>query len=147
MKPIVITRTINAPIEKVFWAVADVHEFGKALPHAIGVEYLSENKTGVGARFRETRNLRGKEATTELEVTEHVENDHVRMVADSHGTVWDTTFAVRQAEAGTVLTTTMDARAHKLLPRLINPLIRGMVSKAVADDMDLAKTYCEICET
>lgn len=32
---------------------------------------------------------------TELEVTEFVENDHVRYVTDSHGTVWDTVMSVK----------------------------------------------------
>ncbi len=75
MKPITVTRTINAPVEVVFQTVADIREIGKALPHAIGLEFLTGNKTGVGARFRETRLLRGNEVTTELEITEHVEND------------------------------------------------------------------------
>ena len=28
-----------------------------------------------------------------LEVTEYVEHEHVRMIADSHGTVWDSILA------------------------------------------------------
>lgn len=143
MTPITVIRTINAPVNIVFTTVADIREFGKALPHAVGVEFLSDIKTGTGARIRETRILRGKEVTTELEIKEYVENDHVRMVADSHGTIWDTTFAVAPVDGATILTTTMHARAYKLLPRLLNPLIKGMVSRAVEDDMDLVKRYCE----
>ena len=37
----------------------------------------------------------------------------------------------------------MDARAHKLPPKLMNPLIKGMVQKAVEKDMDAVKAYCE----
>ena len=33
--------------------------------------------------------------------------------------------------------------ARKLLPRVMNPLIRGMVAKAVERDMDLVKAFCE----
>ena len=87
--------------------------------------------------------MNGKKATTELEVTEFVENDRVRMVADSHGTVWDSLFTVKSAGESTDLELTMDARAHKLLPKLMNLLIKGMIQKAVEKDMDAVKTYCE----
>ncbi len=37
----------------------------------------------------------GKEAATELEVTEYVKNDRIRFAADSHRTVWDSLFTVK----------------------------------------------------
>ena len=143
MTRITVTRTIDAPIDVVFKTVADIRQFSKALPHVVKFVFLSDVTSGVGTRFRETRLMKGKEATTELEVTEYVENDRVRMVADSHGTVWDTTFAVSSEGGKTTLTMTMDAKAYKLLPRLMNPLIKGMITKAVKRDMDLVKAFCE----
>ena len=65
------------------------------------------------------------------------------MVADSHGTVWDSLFTVKSDGGSTALELTMDARPHKLLPKLMNPLIKGMVQKAVEKDMDAVKAYCE----
>ena len=38
---------------------------------------------------------------------------------------------------------TMDAKAYQLLPKLMNPLIKGMIKKAIMQDMDLVKIYCE----
>ena len=59
-----VSRTIDAPIERVFNAVADITEFSKALPHIVNVEFLTDSRLGVGTRFRETRLMRGKEAIT-----------------------------------------------------------------------------------
>jgi carbon monoxide dehydrogenase subunit G len=87
--------------------------------------------------------MKGKEASTELEVTEYVENDRIRLVSDSGGTIWDTVFTVKAAEGGTELNMTMDATAHKLLPKFINPLIMGMVRKFIEQDMDAVKVFCE----
>jgi len=143
MTRIAVIRTISAPIDKVFATVADIRQLSKALPHIVQFEFLSEIQSGIGTRFRETRLMNDKEATTELEVTEYVENDHVRMIADSHGTVWDSTFTVTSADGKTTLTLVMDAKAYKLLSRLLNPLIKGMVTKAVEKDMDLVKAFCE----
>ncbi len=139
----IIKRTINAPIDIVFKTVADINQFSQAIPHIVKVEILSDVKSGVGTRFRETRLMKGKEATTELEVTEYTENDQVRIVADSHGTVWDTLFTVEEKDGQTLLTMIMDARAYKLLPKLINPMVKGVIKKAIAKDMDAVKVFCE----
>ncbi|MHC4955584.1 MAG: SRPBCC family protein [Planctomycetota bacterium] len=139
----IVTRQINAPVDKVFDTVAHIDNFRKAVPAIVNVEVLSDVKQGVGTRFRETRLMKGKEGTVELEVTEYVENDHVRIVSDTHGTVWDTVFKVTPQGDQTELVMTMDANAHKLLPKLVNPLIKGMIQKYIEKDMDAVKRFCE----
>lgn len=139
----VITRRIQAPAAQVFATVADIAQFKRAVPHIVEVEYLSTARSGIGTRFRETRLMKGKRITTELEVTEWVVNDHVRLVADTHGTVWDSLFEVRREKDATTLTLTMTASSVKLVPRMMIPLIHGMVRKAVEGDMDAVKAWCE----
>jgi uncharacterized protein YndB with AHSA1/START domain len=90
----VITRDIGAPREKVFRAVADIGQFSQAIPQIVRVELLSDVTSGLGARFRETRLMNGKEIPTELTVTEYVANERIRLVAESHETVWDSLFVV-----------------------------------------------------
>ena len=137
------TRSINAPLNLVFKTVSDINNFSKAIPGIINVEFLSEVKSGVGTRFRETRLMKGKETTTELEVTEFVENDRVRMVTDSQGAVWDSVFTVKTVNDKTNLTLVMDARPHKFIQKMMIPMIKGMISKTLEKDMDAVKTYCE----
>jgi hypothetical protein len=104
-----VTRIIDAPLERVFETVAHFENFSKAVPHIVDTQPLSEIRSGVGTRFRETRLMHGKKASTELEVTEYVENEHVRMVADVGGTVWDSVFRVSSPEDQVDLTVAMDA--------------------------------------
>ena len=143
MTTTIVTRKIKAPIEKVYKTVADISQFSEAIPHITKIEFLSDIKSGIGTKFRETRLMKGKESSTELEVTEYVENDRIRLVADSHGTVWDTTFTVTPGDDGTELNMTMDARSYKLIPKIMNPLIKGMVKKMIEIDMDYVKKFCE----
>jgi uncharacterized protein YndB with AHSA1/START domain len=143
MSRIIVTRSINAPIGTVFKTVADIGQFSKALPHIVKVEFLSNVKYGLGTRFRETRRMKDKERVTELEVTEFVENERIRLIAESEGTVWDSLFTVRPDGARTVLTMTMEARTDKLIMKIINFTISGMVQKAVEGDMDAVKEFCE----
>jgi uncharacterized protein YndB with AHSA1/START domain len=139
-----VSRTIEAPIETVFDTVAHIENFSKAIPDIVNVEFLSDVRSGVGTHFRETRRMRGKEVSVELAVTEYVENDHIRIVSDTHGTVWDTVFTVEPATGGGIeLTLVMDANAYKFLPKLMNPLIKGMIRKAIEKDMDAVKAFCE----
>ncbi len=140
-----LSRTIGAPVGVVFSTVADISNYSKAVPHIVNVEFLSEVKTGVGTRFRETRKMGGRSATSELEVAEFVPNERVRIVSDQGGTVWDTVFTVASAEDGraTRLDLAMEARPYRFLARLLTPLIKGFVAKAIAADLDAVKTYAE----
>lgn len=139
-----VTRTVQAPLEKVFDAVAHIESFSKVVPDITNVEFLSESRTGVGTRFKETRIMGKREATTELEVTQYVPNERVRMVADEGGTIWDTVFTTTATGDGAVeLTMVMDAKPYKLLAKMFNPLIRGFIQKAIEKDLDAVKAHCE----
>ncbi len=114
------------------------------MPNIVSVEFLTEQRKGVGTRFRETRLMGKRKASTELEVTEYVENERIRLVSDQGGTIWDTVFTVQSAPAGGVeLKMVMDANAYKLAAKLFNPLIKRMIAKFIEKDMDAVKSYCE----
>ena len=140
-----LTRTIGAPADRVFATVADPVNYTKAVPQITKVEFLTDQRTGVGTRFLETREMRGREAATELEVTEYVKNEHIRIVSKAGGTVWDSVFTVTPAGdgRGTRLDLVMEARPCRLLARVFVPLTKGIVAKAVAGDMDAVKAYLE----
>lgn len=48
---IAVSRTIHAPVEKVFRALAHVEDFSKAVPGIQKIEFLSDCKTGVDTRL------------------------------------------------------------------------------------------------
>jgi len=138
-----VTRSINAPAAAVFHCVADIENFAQAIERITAVEFLSEQKIGVGTRFRETRVTDGREVTNELEVTEYVEGERVRIVTDTHGTLWDTVFTVDESGTVTELTLVMDARPYQLVSRLMVPLVMRAVCMGLTADMDAVKSYCE----
>ena len=143
MKPIHISRTIAAPLDLVFQTVSDVRKFREAVPHITNVEFLSDLQVGAGTRFRETRVMNGREQTVELEVAEYIDDDRVRMISDAGGTVWDTMFTVSKGSDNVTLEMQMEIKPHTLFARIMTPLIRGMVVKAVESDMDAVKAFCE----
>jgi carbon monoxide dehydrogenase subunit G len=143
MANVTVTRQIDAPVDVVFRTVADVEQFSQAVPGILRVEFLTDVKSGVGARFRETRMMMGQEASTELEVTEYVENERVRLVSEAGGALWDTVFTTVPDGEGTALGMVMDAKAQSAGARTMLPLIIGVVRKAVEQDMDAIKAFCE----
>ena len=143
MANVAVTRSIDAPVDVVFRTVAHVDQFSQAVPGILRVEFLSEVKSGVGARFRETRVMMGREASTELEITEYVENERVRIVSEAGGALWDTVFAVSQDGEGTELKMVMDAQPRTMSARMTVPLVIGTVRKAVEQDLDAIKSFCE----
>ncbi|MDZ7692842.1 MAG: SRPBCC family protein [Balneolaceae bacterium] len=143
MSKIIIIKTVHAPVELVFNTIADIRNFSEAVPDIVDVQFLSEIKSGVGTRFRETRLVKGKEATEEMEVTEYVENDCIRIIAESHGTIWDSLFTVAGNSMDTELKLKLEAKANTLLAKMINPMMKGMIKKAIGKDMNAVKRYCE----
>lgn len=140
-----LSRTIRAPTAAVFETVANATNYTKAVSDIVKVEFLTDQRSGVGTRFRETRVMGRRAATTELEVTEYVANERIRMVSDAGGTVWDSIFTVTPVEDGdaTRLELVMEARPYRFLSRILVPLTKSIVAKAVARDMDAVKAHLE----
>ncbi len=134
---------INAPVERVFSAVTDIENFPQRAESITKVEFLSDEKSGVGTKFRETRTMGKKEASATLEITEYVENESVRFVSDEGGTIWDTIFTLKPFGDGTQMDVEMDARPYKLFSRIVTPLMIGVIGKYVKKDMDELKEWCE----
>ena len=78
MATIAEVRRIDALLESVFSKRRRRQELSKALPHITDVKFLKDQQVGAGTRFRETRQMKGREASTVFEVREYVENEHVR---------------------------------------------------------------------
>ena len=138
-----LNMTIDAPAAVVFDAVANIENLPNTVEEIEKTEILSETKRGVGTRFRETRRNKGKAIVTELEVTEYEQDRRVRMVAESHGTVWDTIFVVEPDGDKSELRIVMDARAERIFVRIMNRLVMGMVAKSVERHLAQVKRWCE----
>ncbi len=142
--PILLLQcSIAAPPERVFQTVADIEQYRQAIPEIEAIEFLSEQRVGVGTRFRETRLMGKREAATELEVTEYTPHRQVRLVADSHGSVWDSEFRVFPEEGGTRLELEMESRGHRWPAKVINVLLHPFVKRAVGKDLKQLKAYLE----
>ena len=137
-------RSIAASPQVVFDAIAHPENLTEINPNIVNVEFVSEQRSGLGTRFSETRIMGKNEATTELEYTEFVPPEHVRFVADSGGAIWDTLMTVTPGEdGGSVLSMAMEDRPYKLSAKMIIPVMRKAIAKHLEEDMDRVKAFCE----
>lgn len=143
MTQIKLSCIIEAPVSSVFQTINDNEKYSQAVPDIVGIEYLTEQKSGVGTRFKSIRNMKGKESITELEVTEYIIDKKARMVAESNGVIWDTIFEFEDLSGSTRFTITMMATAKKFLPKIMVTLIKGMIRKNIEGDLENIKSYCE----
>lgn len=142
-----ISRKVDAPPDRVFKLVSNIPEMSKAFPDKeVKIEVLTENVTGLGARFREFRRLGKKEDVIELEITEYVPSEHVVSETLAGGSIWQTGFAVVPEGEGTLLTLTMAARPQTIFARIMNLLIKSSLKKGAAEEIDSLKTFCERAE-
>lgn len=143
MAKIEARRTIRAPREEVFEVTAHIEGYADVVAEITGVEFLSEQRTGVGTRFRETRQSGRRSASTELEVTEYDRPARIRLVADEGGSTWDTTYTYLTSREGTELHLLMDVRPHSIRARILSRFIRGMVRRALERDLDAVQRHFE----
>ncbi|GAB5418091.1 MAG: hypothetical protein Crog4KO_31710 [Crocinitomicaceae bacterium] len=138
------TIIIDAPIDRVFKTISTPDLFKEAIPEITAVEFLSEQHSGIGTKFKETRLMKKREASTVLEIMGQETNSYVRMVSKAGGTTWDSTFSTKAEEEGVQLRLVMTATPHNFLARITVRMIRGMLEKALSRDMLAVKEYCEL---
>ena len=68
MKPLVQSVRIDAPAEAVWRTVTDIGRCHEIIPSIRRIEMLGDAPCGLGARWRETRIMFGREATEVLDL-------------------------------------------------------------------------------
>ena len=54
-----------------------------------------------------------------------------------------TLFTISAQDGGTNLEMVMDIHPHSLIAKVTTPFITGMIAKAIEEDLDAVKSYCE----
>jgi carbon monoxide dehydrogenase subunit G len=143
MATIVVVREINASADVVFATVADPRRFAQAISGVTKLDILSNTASGAGTRYRQSRTMKGQETTMEFAVTDYARNERVRIVNETHGTVWDSLFTVAPSGTGTRLAMRMETRSKPIVARWLMPLICLFITKAVEQDIQAVKSCCE----
>lgn len=127
-----VSQDIAAPIETVFDRAADFGNAANTIEAITKMEMLTEGPVGVGTRFRETRVMFGREATEEMEIVAFERPRGYRLLAESHGSRYESGLSFEEIEGGTRVTMHLEVTPLTLLARIMSVLMKPMMKKMVA---------------
>lgn len=140
MSRIEVSRAIAAPQEKVWELITDLRGAPARLSGIKRVEILEGPEFGVGTRWRETREMFGREATEEMTITEVDPGRSYRTHADSRGVEYVSELRVEPTGAGSRLSMSIDAHVGNPVLRVLMAvaarLMEGTTRKAMSKDLD-----------
>ena len=142
-----IVEVFEAPVERVFDVLTDVEHAADRVSGIEKIEILSEVRSGLGLRWRETRVMFGKEATEVMDVTAYERPTLWRTEARSHGMHYVTELSLKAVDANTTeVTQTFSGTALSLGAKLMTPLAMlavGPTRKALRKDLLECKAVVE----
>ena len=146
MAAVKVSNNIAAPVEDVFRQFTDIEHGATRVSGIKSVEMLTPGRIHLGTRWRETREVLGRDDDAEMEITAF-ERD--RMYTISHhkaGVRVDTTFWFEPAKDGTQVTVEFELGSGGLPPGFLAPLgwaIEGKVTRVLTHDLDDLKSSIE----
>lgn len=148
MSTLTLKRHIGATPERVFALTTDVEGFPAVVPGIKKTELLTSGPVGRGTRFRETREMLGKEATETMEFVEFSPPTGYAIGCTSCGVEYRTRSDLRAAPAGgTELVMTLDCRPVTLFAKIVNPVMglvmKRIMRKLLEADLDAVRSAAE----
>ena len=147
MPRLTVSRTIQAPPERVFALATDVPNMTDFVSGITRVELLSPLPVGPGTRWRETRVMFGKEATEEMEIAAFDPPHSFVVEAESRGTHYTSTFTLEPEGGAPRRTVTFAARPLSWTARLLavfgfamTRTLRKLLEQDLADLRRIAET-------
>jgi uncharacterized membrane protein len=140
MKPITVSKTIDAPLERVFAVASDIPNCAAYIRGIESIETLAEapatednlGVVGNGYAWRETRIMFGKEATEDMTIVAWNPPESYDVEARSHGSHYLSTIACEPIDAETTrMTMSFNATPETLMARVMMFMFSFMRKKLV----------------
>jgi len=141
MKPIRVSRDVNAPASVVWGIITDLEGSVETISGIEKVEILAGDSFGVGTSWRETRTMFGKKATEEMTVTEVTEGESYVVIARPDGANYRTVMSILST-GETACTVSMEFGANpkgtmtRFMGATMGKMFEGATKKALQRDLD-----------
>lgn len=139
--------TIDGSRAAVWSVITDIANAVKTISGIEQIEVLEKPAHGlVGLRWRETRMYFGKPAAVEKRITDAVENEFYKTRAESDGFVFLSTVSISENNGSVTLTSSHETKPQGFMAMIKSipmPLFKGMVKKALQQDLNDIKTAVE----
>ncbi len=146
---ITMSSTVDAPLERVFEVYTDIENAAGRIEGIKKLEILSETRSGLGLKWRETREFMGKEAVEEMEITGIDPPDSYKVEAESHGTHYTSIFTFKEQTGATTVAWEFAGEPLTLVSKVMSVmavLFSGSLKKMMQGDLDDLKKYIETAQ-
>jgi carbon monoxide dehydrogenase subunit G len=134
-------RIARAPHE-VFAVIADPREAINFLDNITDSTKLTDGPIGVGATFRETRVVSGRESSADLRITAYQPDTHLGVTTAAEGITVTYHYRLAPDGDGTRLDWTCELEAGGLR-RMMLPVVAAVMKKEDGDHLQRLKAYVE----
>ena len=142
-----LTRRIERPRNEVFRLFTNFDEMPRLIDKIASIEVLTEGPPGKGTRFRETREMFGRQATEEMEITDFQADESYTCEAASHGMRYRSLYRFEPVGHATDVHFSFEAKPVSMAAKIVSPLTgwlaMGMTKKIFSEDIDVLKKAAE----
>ncbi|MDX8289635.1 SRPBCC family protein [Metabacillus indicus] len=135
--------TIDAPIEEAFAFAANPENAVQFMENVIKVEKLTDGPAAAGSKYRETREIRGRQASTVIEFTEYVPSAKFSVKSEMNGMETVYHYSFTKAGTQTVIRFECEITAKTLKMKLIKPVFVKIMKKEDGDHLKHLKKAIE----
>jgi hypothetical protein len=138
---------ITASKEAVWAVITNFENAANFISGIKKIEIVEKPVNGlVGLTWRETRMYFGSLATVEKRITEAVENEYYKTIAEDSGFLFLTTMRISESSDGVLLTSSHDSKPQGFISKLKSTpmfLFKGVIRKALLQDLNDIQTAIE----
>lgn len=139
---------INASKEEVWKVITNIEKAPEHISGIKSVEVLEKPDSGViGLKWKETREMFGKEAQETMWITDAIENSYYQTRAESHGAIYISKMAIDEENGVSTLTMSFDGKAQtagaKIMSTLMGWMFKKGTIKAIEKDLSDIKARAE----
>ena len=143
-----VSINIAKPKAEVWKTITDFENCPSYITSILSLEILEQPEdTLVGFKWKETREMFGKEATETMWVTDFSENEFYQTRAESHGSIYISKMAIKEDGDNSELIFSFSGEAvsffAKIMSALMSSMMKKSLDKAMMKDLEDIKAYVE----
>ncbi|WP_043930145.1 SRPBCC family protein [Bacillus sp. EB01] len=134
---------IRKPIEEVYEYVSNMENMSEFMPNVVKIDKPSDGFLTPGDKVLETRMIRGREMTNELEIVENEKNKHFSYRSDINGLQSTYRYRFSKADGGTNAHFEAIIKTTGLRMRITKRFIVDMLKREDGNQMSYLKDALE----
>lgn len=136
MAEVNVTRRVEASIEVVWTTITDIGRYPERVGSYVRIEFVTHERTGVGARWRQWRTVFGREHEQTLRIVSWDPPRQLMAEARESGAAYVTTYQLAQETDATVVSMTFAVRPTNPLAALFQRLLGRRFLESTRDAME-----------